>query len=104
MSSVKNKDIGSNPLDYVTDFGVVCMKRVSKYPKLKEYYDFCSGCIVFPYNNFNSDLKLKEEVANLLFESPFDCDGKYFNWALELLSGDALNEPMVSLRAIEPWG
>lgn len=104
MSNVKNGDISSNPLNYISDFGAVCMKRVAKYPKLKEYYDFCSGCIVFPYNNFNSDLKLKEEVINLLFESPFDYNGEYFNWALELLLGDALNEPMVSLRMVKSWG
>lgn len=104
MSNVKNGDTSSNPLNYVSDFGAVCMKRVAKYSKLKEYYDFCSGCIVFPYNNFNSDLKLKEEVINLLFESPFDYNGEYFNWALELLSGDALNEPMASLRMVKSWG
>lgn len=93
-----------NPLDYVTDFGKVCMDKVVKYPKVKKYYDYTTGCVVIPYNDFNSNTKLHDEVCDLLFEKPFEFKGVSYNWALELLSGDALNEPMVSIRAVESWG
>ena len=94
---------GYNPSDYISDFGKVCTGKVVKYPKVKEYYDYLTGCIVIPYSKFNLNTKLNDEICSLLFEEPFDFKGVSYNWALELLQGDELNEPQVSVRIVKSW-